>query len=377
MESNKDNRDNIDKTGQVVIPYQHDEAAGAKLMSITETNLSSDLQNIIIILDTKCMLECRYCYISKQFKSSSAKLDCEALFAEVEHYAMTCRVLNIEVSGQLNRHIIFLRKLLGLSLTYPSVKFHFFFQLNGTELTEEVLAIIKEYRVNIGISNDGIDHVNTNLRVFKGKEQSGTLIRQAIEKLHNNQIGFSIRCTISNQNVQDVGTLMKSLGDMHPKAVFLNRLIYKQDSVIDYSYLMVPIGRFLNFYESYHQMAFEASDLHLVDVNLKRWFYRFCNHPKGWTHYCSTGRCRLNKVITPAGTYPCPKYVGTPISQQSQMNAYRKSYCQSCPVLEICQGGCPLGNNFRDGGLSDECLYVRFLYGLYLRNKNHLKLLLK
>lgn len=336
-------------------------------------NLSSDIQNIIIILDTECLLECRYCYISKQFKSNSAKLDYETLIAEIEHYAMICGVLNIEVSGQLNRHTVFLRKLLGLSFVYPSVDFQFFFQLNGTELTEDVLAIIKEYRVKIGISSDGIDYVNTNLRVYKGKGQSGMLIRKAIEKLHDNQIDFSIRCTISSQNIQDVGALMKSLGDMDPKAVFLNRLIYKQDSVFDFSYLMVPIDMYISFYESYHQMAFKAGDLHLIDVNLKRWFYRFSNHPKGWTHYCSTGRCRLNKVITPTGTYPCPKYVGSSVLQKLQLDAYRKNYCKNCAVLEICQEGCPLGNNFKSNGLSDECLYVRFLYELYLKNKKHLK----
>lgn len=334
-------------------------------------------QNIIIILDTECVLACRYCYISKQYRASTALLNYDTIFTEVESETKQYDVLNIEVSGRLDRHTSFLQDLFGHCRLCKNTNFNFFFQLNGTELTDEVLSIIKDYHVNVGISSDGFEEVNNRLRVYKGKEKSGFLINQSMEKMRENNIGYSVRCTISSQNVQDVDSLLASLRSMQPVSVFLNRMIYKKDALTDYSQLMVPIENYLSFYDLYHRTAIASGDFHLVDVNLKRWFYRFSNHPRGWTHFCSTGRCELGKVITPVGIYPCPKFLGSAIVSKSQVDTYKKINCSSCPVASICQGGCPLGNNYRADGLSDECLFVRFLYDFYQEQKKSLKYIIK
>lgn len=337
-------------------------------------NRPSGNSNIILILDIQCSLACRYCYISKSYRNSTQSYGPDDFLAIIAHEAETYRSLNIEVSGQLDKHITFLRKLLiTLPEQYKETVFHFFFQLNGTELSKDVLDLIKIHKVSVGISCDGEDDINSQVRVSRGKKKSGPIIRTAINQLQENQLEYSIRCTISKINSVDASRLFNSLYVLKPSSVFLNRLVYKTDAVIDYSDLVIPVEKFLVFYKEYHTLAFQSAAFNLIDVNLKRWIYRFNNHVKGWTHHCSTGLCERSRVLTPSGFYRCPKFLGSEIIPKENISDYRKKYCKDCLVFEFCQGGCPLGNNYSERNLSDECKYAISLYDYYLVNKEILK----
>lgn len=335
-------------------------------------------QNIIVILDASCDFVCLYCYISKSFRKSDRKtLDYPSAIQAILKSIESAQVINVEFSGRLKQHKDFLQSVFSLRHTYHNKKFNFFFQLNGSELDDSIIEMIKDNQITVGISSDGTCRANDMVRKSKIGRDGGVIIGEAIRFLNDNAIPFSIRCTISKANVNDVDALLSTFVKDNPSSVFLNRLIYKSDSVIDYSDLMVGIDDYLKFYDEYHKKAMEMGCYQFVDVNLKRWLYRFDGNPKGWSHGCSTGQCSFCDVVTPNGHYKCPKFMGSPVVPESDIVSYREHYCKTCRIWELCKGGCPLGNNYCDSGLSDECVFINHLYDYYLSNKEKLNKIIK
>ena len=334
-------------------------------------------RNIIVILDSSCDFICLYCYISKSFRSISKVLNYQSTIQAIVNAIQSFPVINIEFSGRLKQHKEFLQGVFSLKRRYQDKQFHFFFQLNGSELDDSIIEMIKVNRVVVGISSDGTCRVNNAIRKSKIGGYGGAIIGEAIQLLSDNAIPFSIRCTISKANVNDVGALISVFLKNNPSSVFLNRLIYKSDSLIDYSELMVGIDDYLKFYDEYHEQVMSLGYYQFIDVNFRRWLYRFDDNSKGWSHACSTGRCSYCDVITPNGNYKCPKFLGSPVVPENDIVRYREYHCKTCRVSELCKGGCPLGNNYCDYGLSDECVFINHLYDYYLSNKEKLNKIIK
>jgi|LSQX01.3.fsa_nt_gb radical SAM protein with 4Fe4S-binding SPASM domain len=334
--------------------------------------------NLIIILGNECNFSCLYCYIGDKHIVNSRSINFDKIKETVFDKVLLFDSINIEFSGEINQHLDFIEVLINsLKEKYKIKTFQFFFQLNGSEISKQTVEFIKRYTINIGLSSDGNKLINDKTRKFKNQNGAGKIIENAITTLQNNNIHFSIRCTITKYNYKTVEQLLQTFNDNRPSSVFLNRLIYKNNAIDNYAEIAISFDEYWGFYNEYNMKAIEMDALNLVDNNLKRWIYRFNNNPKGWLHSCSTNFCSNIFVLTNDSEYQCPKFIESEVISKAKLDEYRILNCENCETLQYCNGGCPLGNNYAKNGLSDECMFVNNIYQLYQDNVTLMNKLIK
>jgi uncharacterized protein len=168
----------------------------------------SSYRTLVVLQPTPfCNIDCGYCYLPN--RSSTHKMDLEIL-----------RKIILEVfsSKLVNHPIDFLWHLgepLVVSVEYYKKAFSIIseiskdtgigyslgFQTNAILLNEEWIELIKENKINIGVSIDGPDFIHDYQRVDKKKRGTHSQVMKGIRLLQAAKIPFSTIMVISNHSL--------------------------------------------------------------------------------------------------------------------------------------------------------------------------------
>lgn len=342
---------------------------------------SFNIITIIVLLDDNCNLSCKYCYFGDEQRTTTTTIRNKQYrnimnnhIEKIKSYIGRKDVINVEFSGFFPKHINFLQESLAIINNSNSghSKINFYVQLNGLDTNYELIKLIKNFDISVGISLDGPGLLNDKVRITKNGKGTSKQIEKSIRLIRNNDIKYFLRCTITKYNYEYPEILFNYFNSLKPDGIFINKLIMKGNAIKNTD-VLICYDDFINFYSRYHSLVFHSNSGNLLDNNLKKWFYRFNNQKIGWSHFCSTGLCNSNGndllVLSPTKTAKCPKYLISCIIPFSNIEHYRLTFCSKCPVFKFSQGGCPLGNNYSESGLSDECKHTRYLYNEFINRK--------
>lgn len=182
-------------------------------LRINERKITNEL-SCWIHLTNSCNLSCDYCYIHK----SPGNMDKQILINSVDKMIDSCikhnyKKLTLMFAGgepllqfDLIKYIIDYVESLNSSLiikyTIPS---------NGILISEEVAMYIKAKQILIGVSLDGIEHVNDYTRHFNNGLGSYNKIMNGINNLIKIGIRPSIMTTVSKSNIDGLLELTENM----------------------------------------------------------------------------------------------------------------------------------------------------------------------
>jgi uncharacterized protein len=346
-------------------------------------------------IGSACNLGCHYCYyLGKEElypKGESPRMT-EDILEEyiVQHIeASAAPVISFSWHGgePLLAGLDYFRKIVSLQRKHQPAGQHIrnAIQTNGTLLDEEWCRFLAAEKFGVGLSLDGPKELHNRYRVTKGQEPTYEQVVRGYRLLQQHRIPFDILCVVHAQNVRyplEVYRFFKQIGA--PYIGFLPLVEREPDNDDGVSHRTVPALAFGAFLCAIFD-EWLREDIERVKVQI---FEEAATTALGQEHGLCIFRetCGDVPVIEHNGDFfSCDHFVDdahrlgtikkTPLVELLESPAQRAfgqakqdalpRFCQTCEVLEMCNGACPKDRFIRtpDGeeGLNYLCAgYKRF-----------------
>lgn len=157
----------------------------------------------VLYLTNKCNLSCTYCYSTRareadwrDFDRSLLEKAIRMLFREPRRQSLCFllfggeSLLAFPLMKEIVEYVHTVNRFFGKRVTFR-------IQTNGTLLTQEKIAFLKENRVQVGLSLDGPEHIHDRNRVMSGGRATYAVVMRGIELLQRQGVPFSIISTVS------------------------------------------------------------------------------------------------------------------------------------------------------------------------------------
>lgn len=325
----------------------------------------------IINCTSACNLACRYCF-EGNWKHHSYNQDKIAMEFQqgMEHFKKFISQI-VEMNGSMNETEIILHGgepfLIKTSLyrqLFEDVKktganVQFSVQTNGTIITDDIISLLKDFNIPVGISIDGPAACHDKYRVTKnGGGTSNTILRN-IEKLRSHNIRVAALATFTNNNIDDILQVYKFFAE-HGIDFSFNPFFLPDESnytdmkldIVDYSeklcrlfdewisdnssdITIMPFERILDLITSKDFSMKVCSCLEdcsksFVAIDTRGNIYP-CNHFVGSEQFCygNIGESNLSELIDS----------NTRFAQRWEY--LKNTHCEGCEIQDFCHGGCP------------------------------------
>lgn len=332
-------------TADPAIPYQKFSQTHALTLNLTQ----------------ECNLRCKYCYVEKPGLSSfmservaKKAVDFLLTFKDMDAFGISFYggepLLNFPVLKSTIEYACKEAEKRGL----PEVKYHI--TTNGTLLTDEVIAFLTDYHVNVMVSIDGPPSIHDAVRVTPTGEGTHSLVLDRLYALMD-----AVGC-----HKVSVSGVVTNQGRLKPAYEYLSQLSLKDIKLsyvryLDKSEYALTDSQKEQYKEDMRDIALECLELLLKGIRPP--YYNFENKIlQLWKHtkrarFCPAGVRRFG--ISPAGDiHPCGPAaamgewkLGT-LNNGLNENAVDKwtavaSFehrpdCNTCWARYLCAGGCPL-----------------------------------
>jgi uncharacterized protein len=336
-----------------------------------------------------CNLDCRYCYY----------LDKEALYPRSGPARMTEALLETYVVQHLEAvvggevrfswhggeptllGVDYFRTIVAFQKKHASPRVRVFNALvtNGTLLDEAWCSFLAEEGFAVGLSLDGPPDLHDAYRVTKGKKPTHAQVMRGYELLREHRIPTDILCVVNARNVRHprrVYRFFKEIGATY--LGFLPVVERRDDLPHGVSPESVPARAFGSFLITVFN-EWVQSDIGRIMVQT---FDEAARPARGLEHSLCVFRetCGDVPVLEHSGDlYSCDHFVDeehrlgniaeTPLNTLLTSPAQRRfgeakrdrlpRTCRECPVLSMCNGGCPKDRFLKtpdgEGGLNYLC----------------------
>ncbi|MBF0197725.1 MAG: anaerobic sulfatase maturase [Planctomycetes bacterium] len=333
-----------------------------------------------------CNLDCKYCFY----------LEKEELFQEgVKHRFYMDESIQEEfvkqyLAGQQGPRVNFgfqggeptligldyFRRQVELVNQYkkPDQQISYTLQTNGTRLNEEWGLFLKQHQVLVGLSIDGPAHLHDHYRLSKGGTPTHGKVMKAMRILQEHKVDYNTLTVINRLNSQhpiEVYDFLKSTGTKHFQFIPIvesqdengdlcgppDLKRYESRQMAPWSVSPEAFGRFYcDIYDKWVRSDVGQIYIQMFDLQL------------GFNMGYESSLCIFAKKCGAAGIlehngdlYSCDHFVYPEYKlgniQEKSMEAMFESefqvdfgdnkftqlpgYCQKCPHLERCYGGCP------------------------------------
>ncbi|MDR0484732.1 MAG: radical SAM protein [Alphaproteobacteria bacterium] len=225
-------------------------------MPTLKPNYSETTKNkshLVIILSQICNLSCDYCFAKEAH--SNEKITQEKLKQTLDYFLSQPnknKSINFIGGGEptMTWDLLVYAVEYVLSKTNDS-NFPFSITTNGTLLTNSKLDFIKKHKIKIGLSFEVLPEIQNLQRGFSKPEvKSFPLIDEAIKKLTVMEIPYSIRSTITRNNVYLMTDMVEFIVNNYPN---VNRVHFEQVSD--------PQSDSTTFYNDFIDAFFKAREL--------------------------------------------------------------------------------------------------------------------
>jgi uncharacterized protein len=230
---------------------------------------------VVVNITTGCNLRCKYCFADcgpfkgKDMTPEVMDKTIENMLSMPEVKIITFEFQGGEASTNVSGMRMFIEKVEAVKDKYDKlVKYRT--EINCVSVTDELIDLIKEYNINVGISLDGPKEMNDQARVDINGHGSFDRIKKGIEKLRANGIYIDgAVCTIGQHNVHYPKEIMKFFDEIgisfKPRPVnILGR--EKENS------LTTKPGEWAKCFEEMHKMSDEVDienfSIHIFEENV-------------------------------------------------------------------------------------------------------------
>lgn len=159
---------------------------------------------ITIFITNKCNLSCEYCRFKNvtHFPSNESAFKIDEIIHKIKRRMSIDDKVGIYFQGGeplINRGEIYeFCKTAAMELHKYDVEF--FIQTNGTLINDEVIKLVRDYDIGLGVSLDGSQHLHDLNRHTKNGTGTHDQIVKNMRKLRCNGIKYGVFCVISNPN---------------------------------------------------------------------------------------------------------------------------------------------------------------------------------
>ena len=220
---------------------------------------------------------------------------------------------------------------------------------NGSQVTEEIAQILKEYGVFTTVSLDGWADINNRARVYVGGHPTYDDTIRGIKILQKYDMLAAISCTVSFHNYDKLIQIMMFFKELDIKNVGLNYLISDTMSGNVLDPAEVADKMFEAFLKAREIGIFEGSigDKRVKHLWLERPRRTDCTgcgtqiyySPKGFMGPCQAFYWTTEEQIP---LDPNLKVSVHPLWEKwARRTPYRIKDCFNCEALGVCGGGCP------------------------------------
>ena len=309
----------------------------------------------------KCNLNCCYCYISTKKTKLSITFDTleqlKTKILELVNHKKLDRV-KLRLSGgepftQFDLWKNFITELIK-DFSKTQCYLHVGCLTNMTILNYEIINFIKNNKIGIGISLDGIDEWHDKARPYLSGRGSFKHIKANIDRLIENDIGFNIMVVASDENIHGLLTLTKFLVSKNIPFRFSD---VKSRNFNREKFLKV-LHECYDYIENEIENGYRFSKLHkLCDLNFSTVSPSVCSMGKsgaaiyvnGDIYFCHTHFGEQKPIGNLFENDDLFTIINRGIKHIPKLNIE----CKSCKYKFVCAGGCPVFRNANNK--SHEC----------------------
>ena len=190
---------------------------------------------VYFLLTSLCNFKCKYCFVESRIEKNEdsfmskeiAEKGIQLLKRNInEKYETTVIFYGGEpfLNFDVMEYIIKRTKELKMNVKYNVVS-------NGSIINNEIINLIKDYNIDLGISIDGLENTNDEMRIDNNNEGTFKKTISTISLLSQNGVNFGISCTISKHNMEKLDEVINLLEEYNIKGFGYN-LPAENDNIV-------------------------------------------------------------------------------------------------------------------------------------------------
>jgi len=316
-----------------------------------------------------CNLDCAYCFYLRKEQlfgtGASFRMSSETLDAFTRQYIEAQPGDEVTFAWQGGEPTLmgigFFREAVEAQERYrrPGMAIHNALQTNGILLDDEWCAFLREHGFLIGLSLDGPAHLHDANRVDRGRHPTHARVLRALHLLQRHGVEHNILCVVNRTNADyplDVYRFLRAQGVRFIQFIPATERL-AGGGVTDWTVRPEQWGEFLcGVFDEWVRQDVGRIFVQQFDVALEAW----CGHePSLCTQARTCGNCLAmehNGDLYACDHYVEPAYRLGNVTEQSLvemvMDPRQRRFgadkwdrlpeaCRRCPVLFVCNGGCP------------------------------------
>jgi len=312
-----------------------------------------------------CNMRCTYCFYCDEMRmreqGAYGKMSpetLETLMRRIFIYADGAVSLAFQGGEPTLAGPDFYRLLLDLEKKYNTrrIPVHHALQTNGFELSDELIAVLKEGKFLLGVSMDGTQAIHDSRRIDASHRGTYDRILENTRRLTAAGVDFNILCVVDRQIAVHAGEVFDALKGFE-YLQFIPRLDPIDGSKDADSLTAEDFGLFLSeTWQRYARMLRRGQ--HISVRAFDNWLAMLAGYPPENCGFA--GRCSVNYLVESNGNlYPCDFYaldewllgnIHTTSFQRLSKSPVQRAFverslaaddgCRACPYAFICRGGC-------------------------------------
>ncbi len=181
--------------------------------------------SIWLHITNQCNLRCKYCYVNKSLGKMSMSVANEAvekIFLSASKHGF--KTIKFSICGgepvlELPKILTLMKKIRVLNNKY-NINSQVDLISNGTLITEKIAQTIKDNKIGLQISIDGLEQYNDQTRIFPSGKGSYRFIEKGLDNLQKVGVVFNVIIVITAKNVAGIPDFIKYLLSRNIKYTF-------------------------------------------------------------------------------------------------------------------------------------------------------------
>ncbi|MBU4210266.1 radical SAM protein [Patescibacteria group bacterium] len=304
-------------------------------------------------LTNQCNLRCTYCYLHKtpgKMSQEIANKAIEKIFKSAQKHNF--KQIKFKLSGGeplLEQKMLFrlVNKIKKLE-DKTKIKTIIVIMSNGVLLTPTICKKIKQKKLQVAVSLDGLNKVHDKTRVFVNGRGSFKQVEKGIDNLLKYKVLFNVSVTITSKNIKNIPKLTKYLLEKNIPLVFN---FYRENPCVKEE-LNNQDEKLIFYLKKAYQAIYKNAlpygyiDRLLDRVVASRPHLRPCGMGTNYLVIRHDGKlvnCQM-LMEKPIGSINDKDLIDTMIQKDftKGITVEDKTPCKNCQWKYICCGGCPL-----------------------------------
>jgi uncharacterized protein len=345
---------------------------------------SSNILNIWMHVTNECNLRCTYCYLNKtpdQMSKSTGERSVDAIFRSVNSHGF--EGVKIKFSGgeaSLNFGLVLhLHDYTRIVADRNNISLDSVVLSNGIALTNKMINEMRQRKMRVMISLDGIGESHDAQRVFLNGEGSFEIVSKTIHRLIDNELIPDISITITEKNARDLENTIRYLLDRD--LPFSLNFYRENERSVSHEGLRFSDDRIINgMKNAFRVIKEDLPKRSLLGGIIDRAYFtnlhkRTCGVGENYLVIDQSGqiaKCQMaiTNIITNIDAMDPVQIIREDQIGIQNISVEEKEGCKNCTWRYWCTGGCPL-YTYRETGRYDvkspNCRIYKALYPEVLR----------